>query len=68
MNTKEPSFHEAPLVHFINTDVNKLDQDELEAHIAKLREMRASPQTSRARTNTAPRKSKANIDAARGML
>lgn len=60
--------HEAPLVHLVTTDPQKLTQVELEEHIRKLRELRASPQTTRAKTERKPRKSKANIDAARSML
>ena len=63
-----PAFHEAPLVHLISVDKTKLSQIELEEHLRKLREMRASPQTARAKTERKVRKSTADIESARGML
>lgn len=47
---------EAPLVHLVMTDLTTLTKVELEQHLAKLREMRASPQTARARTERKVRK------------
>jgi hypothetical protein len=64
----DPLHHEAPLVHLIAVDPHKLDQSGLETYLRQLREMRASPQTARAKTERKPRKNTANIDAARGML
>lgn len=53
---------EAPLVHLINTDLTKLSQTELEDHLTKLREMRASPATARAKTERKPKASAPKIN------
>jgi hypothetical protein len=47
----DKSLHrEAPLVHLISIDPRTLSGDELTEHLRLLREMRASPQTARAKT------------------
>lgn len=56
MNEPNSLYREAPLVHLISTDLTKLSHEELETHLAKLRELRASPQTARAKTERKPRK------------
>lgn len=58
VNLNSSLHREAPLVHLITTDLTKLGQVELETHLAQLRELRSSPQTARAKTERAPRKTK----------
>lgn len=54
----DKSLHrEAPLVHLIMVDPRTLSGPELDEHLRKLREMRASPQTTRAKTERKPRAS-----------
>lgn len=63
-----PTFSEAPLVHLISIDPTTLSGPELEAHLRTLRELRASPQTTRAKTERAPRKSTQHIEGAKSFL
>lgn len=60
----DKSLHrEAPLVHLIMIDPKTLVGVELEEHLRLLREMRASPQTTRAKTERKPRASaKGTVD------
>lgn len=46
---------EAPLVHLILVDLKSLSGIELEEHLRQLRELRASPATTRAKTERKPR-------------
>jgi hypothetical protein len=63
-----PLPHEAPLVHLISIDPTTLSGPELEAHLRALRELRASPQTTRAKTNLTPRKATEHLASAKGFL
>lgn len=47
----------APLVALVEADPTKMDRDELENYLTNLRALRASPATTRAKTERAPRKS-----------
>ena len=52
---------EAPLVELVNRNLDDMTDDQLIDHIAKLREVRQSPQTFKAKVNKAPRKNKIDI-------
>ena len=55
-HTTDKTLHrEAPLVHLILTDLKTLSGVELEEHLRQLREMRAQPATTRAKTERKPR-------------
>lgn len=62
--SEDKSLHrEAPLVHLIQVDLKSLTGVELEEHLRQLREMRAQPATTRAKTERKPRAaSKGQVD------
>lgn len=68
-NTESPAslFREAPLVHLISIELGTLTPEQLDQHLAKIREIRSSPQTARAQTEQRVRKT-ANKSFDLGML
>lgn len=51
-----PNYIEAPLVHLIDTDPNKLNPAELQAYIEQLRNFRGNAATRKAATEQKPKK------------
>jgi len=67
--TDQASLHrEAPIVHLIQIDPKTLSGVELEEHLRQLREMRASPATTRAKTERKPRAASKQIANLKDML
>ena len=46
----------APLVALVQADPTQMNREELEVYLTKLRSLRASPQTTRAKTERKPKK------------
>jgi len=55
-------FFSAPLVELVETDVKTLDQPRLEAYLKRIREMRASKATMKAKTSQTSKKSTLDLD------
>ncbi len=66
--TDKTLHREAPLVHLIMIDPKTLNGIELEEHLRQLREMRASPATTRAKTERKPRAKSVNVQKLSEML
>jgi len=68
MSEDKTLHREAPLVHLIMIDPKTLKGVELEEHLRQLREMRASPATTRAKTERKPRAKSVNVQKLSEML
>ncbi len=67
--SEDKSLHrEAPLVHLILIDPKTLSGVGLEEHLRQLRELRASPATTRAKTERKPRAKSVKEDQLKSML
>jgi len=57
-----PNYLEAPLVHLIDADPSKMNPEELQAYLTKLRELRGNAATRKAVTEQKPSKAKGGLD------